>query len=162
MNSNLQDHRALLTGLIRKLEEEEQPFYAKTATWSYWGWHIVSVAGVVISVSAAITAELIDGRQFDVWGKPALTILPLIGTGVAAVAHLCKFREKEALREEGRIEVEDIIANAKSLAASAKDEEGFRGAYHDVRQRAYVLERKQHALDVALRSSEAGPDKVAK
>ena len=160
MNSKLQDHRALLAELIQKLEEEEQPFYANQAEWNYRAWHIAAFAGIAISVAAAIIAELIDGKLFDMWGKPTLTILPLIGTGIAAVGHVCKFREREALREEGRIEVEDIIANAKSLAASAKEEEDFKAAYHAVRERSYVLERKQHSLDVALRSNKAEEDKI--
>jgi hypothetical protein len=145
-------HRELLDDLIRKLEVDEQPFYQTQAARSYWGWYFASIATVLLSVAAAIAAELMSGKEFDAWGKPLLTILPIIGTAIAAISHLCKFREKEALREAGRIEVEDIILNAKSLSAAATDESSAQRAFHEVRQRAYELERQQHNLDVALRS----------
>lgn len=147
-----QNHRELLVELIKKLEKEEQPFYQRQATLSYWGWHIASIGTVLLSVAAAIAAELMSGIQFDAWGKSLLTVLPLIGTAIAAIAHLCRFREKEALREAGRIEVEDIIANAKSLLLTAKDEASTRTAFHSIRQQARDLEKQQHNLDVALRA----------
>jgi hypothetical protein len=149
------DHSVLLKELIQKLEEEERPFYDAQATWNYRAWHFMFFVSILISVAAAVTAEAIDGNQFERFGKLVLTILPILATAVTAITNHFRFHEKEALREAGRIDIEDIVSNAKSLAASAEDDEALRKAYHAVRQRAYELEMKQHTVDVALRSKEA-------
>jgi hypothetical protein len=156
---DFEDHTALMKELIRKLEEDERPFYEAQASWNYRAWHFMFFVAISISVATAVTAEAIDGRQFESFGKVVLTILPIIGTAVTAITNHYRFHEKEALREAGRIDVEDMILNAKSLAAGAEDDEALRKANQAVRQRAYELEMKQHTVDVALRSKDtARPD----
>ena len=150
------NHVALMTQLIAKLEQKERPWYENASSNAFYAWHIFSVVAVLISVTAAVTAELIDGKQFDEYGKVILTVLPLISTALTAVSSHFRFHDKEALREAGRIEIEDIIADAKSKAASAVDEIELARAYKIVSQRAYRLEMKQHTFDVALRSKDRG------
>src|SRR6185437_7792503 len=106
MDKNL-THRELLARLIVKLKDSERPFYDKAARRNWCGWLVMASLGFAISAATAITAELIDGNTFDSWGKPVLTILPIIATTVAGISHLSRFTEKEALREAGRIEIED-------------------------------------------------------
>jgi hypothetical protein len=150
---------ALMHAMIQSLENVERPFYEEAAASHYRAWHVTMVLGIMISVAAAIVAELIDGPQFDHWGKAVLTVLPLLATGLTALVSHFRFHEKEALREQGRIEVEDIIRNAKMLAANATTEEQMVSAYHAVRQRAYDLEMKQHTNDVAIRSPDRDNDR---
>jgi len=145
-------HAALMKQLIEKLEEEERPWYEQASRTAFYWWHAVSTLAVLISVTAAITAELIDGKEFDAYGKVILTVLPIISTALSAFSSHFRFHDKEALREAGRIEIEAIIADAKSKAASALDDAGLEKAYIAVRNRAYQLEMKQHTFDVALRS----------
>ena len=95
-----------------------------------------------------------DADYFKSYGKIWLIILPIIGAFASGILHLFKFREKEALREHGRIELDDIISNAKSLIVTAKNEEDFKAAYHSVRERFHQLELKQHSEDTALRTPE--------
>jgi hypothetical protein len=144
----------LMQKLIYELEGDYRAWYEKAARLNFYAWRVSAALSLAISATAAVVAELIEGKQFDEWGKAVLTVLPLLATALTAVISHYKFHEKEALREAGRIEVEDIIRNAKILAASARNEEALLTAYHQVRQRTHDLEIRQHTNDVALRSQE--------
>ena len=147
-------HAELLGELIVRLETEELPFYETQASRSYLAWHAFTIVSLALSAVTAITAELIDGKQFDQFGKELLTLLPLVSTVVAALASHFRFHEKEALREAGRIGIVDLIADARGLAAAAKADQDWIAAYNEIRKRSYQLELKQHFRDVALRSKE--------
>ena len=147
-------HRLLLENLIEKLQTEELSFYDRTQTLNYWAWHITAGIAFLSTVGASLTASLIDAKQFESAGRMWLILLPTIATVASGLLHLYKFREKEALREDGRIEVADIILNAQSLLADANDDDGCRLAFHQVRERHKLLEVSQHRRDIALRSDE--------
>lgn len=148
-------HRKLLEDLVEELERQELPFYKRTQAVNYWTWHVIAAIPVLASTGAALAALLIDAEQFRAYGKALLTALPILGTAATAFLHLYKFREKEALREDGRIETRDIILNARSLLAQAQGEDQIRAAFHQIRERALKLDRDQHRRDIALRSDEA-------
>ena len=145
-------HKDLLQELVNKLETQERAFYMCTSQINYWAWHITAGIAFLSSVVSALVAALMKQADFDSYGKIVLVTVPVVGAAAAGLLHLYKFREKEALREEGRIELEDIIANAKSLLADASDEEGYKSAFHAVRERFRQLEINQHRRDIALRS----------
>ena len=147
-------HRSLLADLISKLETEERPFYERTSTLNYWAWHVTAGLAFLSSVVSALVAALMKEADFGTYGKTLLVTVPVLGAAAAGLLHLYKFREKEALREDGRIEVEDMIANAKSLLASCNDEEDCKKAFQAVRERFRQLEQTQHRRDIALRSDE--------
>ena len=92
--------------------------------------------------------------DFGSYGRTLLIIISVIGAAATGLLHLYKFREKEALREEGRIELEDIIENAKSLLASSGDDEAYQKPFHQVRERFKQFGLDQHRRDIALRSDE--------
>ncbi len=92
--------------------------------------------------------------MFDAGGKIFLVVVPIIGSGVSGAMHLFQFREKESLRESGRIEIEDILLNARGLLIGSRSEQAFREAFHAVRERYRALEFSQHKGDVALRGDE--------
>ena len=152
--TEFEDHRSLLTQLIQRLEEKELPFYAKEANWNYYAWYITATIAFLSSVFSAMIAGLIDITQYGAYGRCLLIIVPIVGTAASGLLFLFRFREKEALRENGRIDVEDIIANAKSMAVKATNDEEYRKAFHEVRERFNALEKHQHNSDVALRSDE--------
>jgi hypothetical protein len=101
-----------------------------------------------------LTAALISDASFGTYGKSLLVVIPVIGAAATGLLHLYKFREKEALREEGRIEVEDIILNAKSLLSSCTSENDAKVAFQQIRERYRQLELNQHRRDITLRSDE--------
>lgn len=153
-SAEVKTHKELLCDLIAQLEGEELPFYQSSSQWNYWAWHLTAGIAFLSSVISALAAALIDENGFKAYGKVLLVVVPVVGAGAAGLLHLYKFREKEALREEGRIELNDIMANAKSLLAAATSEEDYSKAFHSVRERFVKLEQSQHRRDIALRSDE--------
>lgn len=148
------NHRALLENLVRRMETQEHSFYKGSASFNYRAWHITAGIAFLSSVVSALAAALINGADFASYGRVVLITVPVLGATASGLLHLYKFREKEALREEGRIELEDIIENAKSLLASCNADGGYKEAFHQVRERFKQLEQAQHRRDIALRSDE--------
>jgi uncharacterized membrane protein YgaE (UPF0421/DUF939 family) len=153
-SAEIKNHKELLCDLIAQLETSERSFYERTSHRNYWAWHITAGIAFLSSIVSALVAALIDSKGFEAYGKVLLVVVPVVGAGAAGLLHLYKFREKEALREEGRIEVNDIIANAKSLLALAATDDDFQKAFHSVHERFVKLEQSQHRRDIALRSDE--------
>lgn len=154
------DHKTLLFNLIQKLETQELSFYKCSASFNYWAWHIAAGITFLSSVVSAMLAAFINQTDFTAYGKILLITVPIVGATASGLLHLYKFREKEALREEGRIELEDIVGNAKSLLASCNNEDDYKKAYHQVRERFKQLEYGQHRRDIALRSDEVAVVKI--
>ncbi len=146
--------RQLLQSLIVRLEKDELAEYTKASNFHYWMWHLCAGAAFLTSLVSGALASLISDRTFAAYGKVLLAALSFISAGATGLVSLYKFREKEALREEGRIEMQDIVDNAKSLLASCKTDDECGRAYHTVRERARVLSMNQHRRDIALRSDE--------
>ena len=69
--------------------------------------------------------------------------------------HLYKFREKEKLREEGRIEVNNIITLAKSALISAHDDDDLKKSFFEIHNLFIRLEHSQHHRDTLLRGDNA-------
>ena len=153
-NANKETHQELLSQLVTQMETEERSFYNRTSALNYWAWHITAGAAFLSSVLTALVAAYMGEAEFKTYGKLVLVTMPIVGATAAGLLHLYKFREKEALREEGRIELEDVIANTKSLMASAETDQDYKTAFHSVRERFKQLELSQHRRDIALRSDE--------
>jgi len=147
------NHKELLEQLIRRLETEELPFYESRSEWNWWAWHIAGGVSLVASLITALLAGLLKESSFES-NRIYLVIIPILGSAATGFSHLYKFREKEALREDGRIEVRDIIDNAQSFLVKANSDIEFEKAYHSVRERAKTLEANQHRRDIALRNDE--------
>ncbi len=148
------DHRSLLEELLTYIEEREIPLYERLQSLNYWGWHFAAGAAFLCSAGTVLAAALMDDVQYKSFGRRLLIILPFVGTVFSGALHLFKFREKEALREDGRIEARDIVLCGRSLLAQARDDDACRVAFDQVRERARRLEEDQHRRDVALRNDE--------
>jgi hypothetical protein len=147
-------HKKLLSDLLYTLEQEERLFYKKGSERSWWAWHIFAGIVFIASLGTAIVTGMLDSKTFDAYGKVTLLFLSVAGTAASGALNLFQFREKEALRENGRIELEDIILNAKSRLADSKSEEESRKDFHAIRARYIALEFAQHHRDVSLRSDD--------
>jgi hypothetical protein len=154
------DHRHLLETLVHELETGELPWYGRMAATNWWAWHILSGVALVFTLGSAVAVQLISDEDFKTHGRLVLTVIPLISALATGFLTLFKVREKEALRENGRLELEDIILNAKSLLA--EDGNGptpnYKKAFHQIRARAGALARAQHHGDFALRTDHALAD----
>ena len=153
-DDGLSDHKKLLRELLLKLETEELPFYKKGSSSNWWAWHIFAGMVFVTSLATVLMTGLLDAKLFDQYGKLWLLILSVAGTAASGALNLFQFREKEALREEGRIEMEDIILNAKSRLSDRNSEEESRKDFHAVRARYISLEFAQHRRDMSLRNDD--------
>ncbi len=145
-------HRTLLRNLIARLEKESLPWYSRASSVNLWSWNIFSAVALLCSIATVVISGFLFKEQFATYGKEILVAVAALGTLASGALHLFKFREKEILRETGRIEIQDAIDNAKSLMASAQDEEAFSQAYHSVRARAKAIDESQHAGDSKLKS----------
>lgn len=144
-------HEQLLAKLIEYIENEEVEWYEnQSGIWLNW-WIGLTVSILCLSIVSSILAAIIDKTDFEKWGRSVLITIPILTSGLTAFVQIFRVREKEALREFGRIEVDDILRSAKSYFISCKTEEEYRGAYHAVRSRFVALELAQHRGDVALR-----------
>lgn len=146
-------HRTLLAGLIAECEAEV-PYYSGAQKFHYWAWHVAATLAFLTSIASAGVAAFADKDNFAGAVHGWLIGLPLVGAAATGCMRLYKFREREALREDGRLELQDIIRNARSLLAAAKTDADYQRAYHEVRTRFDNLERDQHRRDVALRDDE--------
>ena len=97
---------------------------------------------------------MLDPTTFDQYGKVVLLLLSVAGTAASGALNLFQFREKESLREEGRIALDDIIWNCRSLLAASTTEEEARKNFHAIRSRFIDLSYAQHRRDVSLRSDD--------
>jgi hypothetical protein len=148
------EHKKLLSDLIARLEREELAEYKSASTFHYWMWHVCAGAAFLASLVSGALASFISDSTFATYGKVVLAVLSFVSAGATGLISLDKFREKEALREEGRIEMQDIVDNAKSLLIACKTDEECGRVFHAVREPARVLSMNQHRRDIALRSDE--------
>lgn len=147
-------HRKLLSALIDRLESEELPYFESASSFNYWAWHICSGTAFLVSIVSGGLASFMSDTIFQTYGKVVLAVLSFVSAGATGLLSVYKFREKEALREEGRIEMVDMIDNAKSLLAGCKTDDDCARVFHQVRERFKAFSFAQHRRDIALRSDE--------
>jgi hypothetical protein len=148
--SEEQPHKVLLKELLDRLEQKERPFYKGSSSLNWWAWHIFVLIAFLASLASSFLTGVLDDVSFIQYGKNCLLCLSVIGTAATGVLSIFQFREKEALRENGRIELEDIILNAKSRLVDNMTEDP-RNDFHAIRARFIALEFMQHHRDVSLR-----------
>jgi len=156
----IEDHRQLFAEFIKRLEADELPWYEGEVVRNIFWWNAILALSLLVSVSNSIVAALMDKSTFENVGRIALVTLPILGTGIIGLAQAFRFREKEALRESGRIELLDIIQNARIHFLDAKDDRDFGVACQAFRERFRQLEISQHQGYVALHSEPVDPSKL--
>ncbi|MEX3961065.1 hypothetical protein AB4Y42_02425 [Paraburkholderia sp. EG286B] len=148
-------HRELLLELIQTLETEELRYYERTSSANYWAWHIFVLLALMASLLSAACVSLLPSESFQSYGKALAAGLSLLSAFSTGVLTAFKFKEKEALREEGRIELVDMIYRAKSGLIDCDTEEQCCVLCDRVREEFTRFSLKQHRGDTALRSDEA-------
>ncbi|GEP61167.1 hypothetical protein RSO01_83330 [Reyranella soli] len=136
------------------MEGDALSFYTRSAWINFWLWHLFAGLGFLSSVGAILAAALINDAAYKDVGRTLLIVIPTVGTLSAGLLHLFKFREKERLREEGRIELCDIIDNARSMSISGQNEDEHKKHYHTIRERFRQLELSQSTSDSKLKSDD--------
>jgi hypothetical protein len=110
-----------LAAYIVELERGYLPWYERSSNrWKViWGVGQTTalLAGVLASVLAAAADEAALQR-FGLW-RTVLIVLPALGAFAASLLGLMRARELLALRERGRVKIQEIISRAKANYASA-------------------------------------------
>ena len=148
------NHDFLLSALIERMEGEVEWYENEVSTSISW-WKGLSVLALIITLISSGAAAFMTKNQFEPYGRVLLVVLPILSAGATSLIQLFRFPEKEALRESGRIELSDIILNARSQLYAAGSEADYRKAFHAIRERYHMLEISQHNGYVAMHQDES-------
>ena len=154
---NKRTHCQLLNELLNDLETGDLPWYERASERNNYAWHTAVGVAILASVLSTVIAGLIRDGQFEGVWRFLMIVLPAIGTVATGFLNAFKFREKEAMREEGRIEMLDIIREGRSLQADSGDEAKCKLNYDTIRKRVDELDRAQNNRDAALRRDQRSP-----
>ncbi len=147
--------RELLRVYIERLKAKDLPWYETSSSRQYLLYHAFSLIAIGASLSTLIVASFMKTPAFADYAQVILVLLPLFGTIASTLLSQFGFREREDLRERGRIEMEDIVLSADGLLAAAKDEIECQRAYEETRKRVKTLDLSQHRADTELRAGAA-------
>jgi hypothetical protein len=153
-------HKELLSQLIQRLESDELPWYECEASVNTAWWRAFGIASLIL---AALTTGFAALMKTDAFGEMRwiLVVLPILSALVGGLTQIFRFRETEALREAGRIELADAILCAKSLHAESVTEDDFKRNFNAVRKRFVALEHAQHSGHVTLFADDQRAAKAA-
>jgi hypothetical protein len=107
-------------------------WYAKVSTSNWVAYSIIQIVSIIFGLSAALLAALAKqpfASHLSTRWQLAMVLLPLIGSLCSTFLIQFRIREFHALRENVRIEVEDVMQRARSAFASAKTDEEYKELY---------------------------------
>ena len=145
--------QAAFAAYVMELERDYLPWYDKASKCWQWvvmiGQCIALFAGVLASIlAAAASAEAI--AQFGVL-RTALVILPALGAFAATVLVQMRARHFLAIREKGRMRMQDIISRARaSYAMAGTDPNALAMALAAVVAEVNLLEGEQASEAIQL------------
>ena len=112
-------------------------------------WTYFAVACKIAALFASLTTFVVTAGMksgdFDHWGKWAILTATALATASSEFMGQFKVREMEDLREDGDLEMKNIVAEARQRFAEAgSDEKRFSELMDDYRKRVLALEIRQH------------------
>jgi hypothetical protein len=107
----------------------------------------------LVSIATTLLAALSNKEQFDAWAKYLLVALPLVASIAVNLLSQVRIYDLWRLREQGRIQVQDLAIEARRRAAGATDEES-KAAFADLQKRLTEIESTQSAGFFGLISSD--------
>jgi hypothetical protein len=117
-------------------------------------WYIgLQVLALLLSLATATIAALADEKAFGTWAKYALVILPLAASLVTSLLSQIRFYDLWKLREQGRIQFQDLAFEAERRAAAATDAE-CTAIHEELQKRVNEIESTQSASFFGLFSSD--------
>lgn len=152
-------HKELFGELIDTLGEHELPWYEGQVVKNIRWWFTLAILSIALSLLSSFLAASSRDAPIEGLLRTALIMLPVLSTGIAGFTQLFRFREKEALREDGRIELSNMVSLGRSILLQDLTEEKFRQAYLSMLERFHRLEQSQHRSYVEIHS-ERPPDRT--
>ena len=112
------EYRQLFAEALQRMERRERRFYGRASTFNYAMWKSMVGLGLLASSLAALLAAVYRSDLTMV--RDWLIALPAFSSLCATALHVFKFDQMEALREQGRIELEDEILLARQRMIDAE------------------------------------------
>lgn len=139
---------------LAELESELKYNYLTWYEKSYTTWlrlYIsLQILSILTSFLAVLFAAFIGKDSFDSWAKPLLVILPLLSGLAGAVLTQGNFMPMIRLRDEGRIDIMQLIFDVQKSNSLDLSEENRRNAVIEIRGKLIALERRQSAAATGL------------
>ena len=135
-----------------KIERDFERWYERhegICRWSYLGLQFFVFT---VSIATALVAALSDREQFAAWGKYILVALPLLASVATSLLTQLRLYDLWKLREEGRIQLQDLAIEARRRAAGATDDE-CKAVHADLQKRLNTIESSQSASFFGLFSA---------
>lgn len=137
--------REAVDSLAKRIHEEFEKWYE-----DHEGicrrWYLgLQISALVISFATAVIAALADEKAFGIWAKYALVTLPLASSLVTSVLTQIRFHDLWKLREEGRIQFQDLAIEAERRAAAAKTDDECTAIHAELQKRLNEIESTQSA-----------------
>ncbi len=133
-----------LMSYIDDLDQNIVNWYQRDASKYYGRWFFWFWVSILAGFAASVIAAFVKGGALKDYGPSALIILPLLGSLAGVILSQFHYRELEDLREQGRIEAQDIVDWARGQVAAANTEEKCLAIYEELRGKVKELELWQH------------------
>jgi hypothetical protein len=135
-------------------------WYEKASTINWKLSSTIQLASIALGLSPAFFTALARVPPFSKWDpyfQFLVVVLPLFGSLCSVFLIQSRMREFHALREEGRIAVEDLIRRARSGFASAKAPDDFTGLHNSLLAEINEIERTQSKRYFTITASQKSP-----
>lgn len=130
-------------GLMQELEKDYLKWYEKAfSTWIF-GYKLLQISSLFLGFATAVVSAFISVESFEIWGKPTLTILPLLSTFFGALLTQGKFRDMLQIREEGRISILELIYEGREGLMKAESDQDIVQLYRKLYSKLITIERTQ-------------------
>jgi hypothetical protein len=120
-------------------------WYANVSTSNWVAYSVIEIVSIIFGLCGALLAALAKQpfANLNNWWQLGMVAFPLVGSLCSTFLIQFRVREFHALREKGRIEVEDIIQRARSAFASAKTDEEYKKLHDSLISQIKELETTQ-------------------
>ena len=142
--------RQALAAFAATVKNDFESWYERHARACY-RWYIMLQAVVFVSsIITAVIAALSNGKNFDLWAKYVVVVLPLLGAFATTLLSQLQLYQLWRLREEGRIAFQAIALDADLLGPAAKTDEECSKIHEGLLCRLNEVEVRQSATFFGL------------
>jgi hypothetical protein len=125
-----------------KIENEFERWYVRHEAICRCCYLSLQFAIFLVSIATTLLAALSDKEQFAAWGKYLLVALPLLAAIATSLLSQLRLYDMWKLREEGRIQFQDLAIEARRRAAGATDDD-CKAVHAELQKRLKDIESAQ-------------------
>jgi hypothetical protein len=133
-----------LASFAKRIHEDFEVWYERHER-LFRFWYIgLQLFAFVVSILTAILAALADAEAFKNWAKYILVLLPVLGSIAISLITQLRLYDLWKLREEGRIQFQNLAIEAERRAAAAKTDEEATKIHEDIQKQLNEIESAQN------------------